>query len=97
MKTCLCSHPSSTQGKQDVLGSASAGCLQVGGRIRAASPGEFFCRLLQKYRPKKSTMMLLVATRRKFGKPLGEHSGLLLTVTCFGMGNGWSANITLGW
>lgn len=35
--------------------------------------------------------------KQKFGKPLSEHSGLLLTVTCFGVGKGWGANIALGW
>lgn len=44
-----------------------------------------------------STAVLPVAARGKFGKPLGEHSGLSLTVTCFGTGKGWRATIDLGW
>lgn len=44
-----------------------------------------------------STMVLLVAASRKSGKPLGENSRLLLTVTSFSIGKGWSANISLGW
>lgn len=44
-----------------------------------------------------STTVLPVAARGKFGKPLGEHSGLPLTVTCFGIGKGWRATIALGW
>lgn len=66
--------------------------LPVGDWIRAASPGEGF--FLQ---GAGSTVVLLVAASRKFGKPLGEHSGLLLTVNCFGIGKGWSAKIPLGW
>lgn len=63
----------------------------MGGRIRAASPGEFFLEGAWQYGCAVS------AASRKSGKPLGEHSGLLLTVTCLGIGKGWSANIALGW
>lgn len=88
---CLCSHPSSAPEKQDVLGSALqlAGCggwedqsSQLRGVVFQGA-WQYGC--------------AVSAASRKSGKPLGEHSGLLLTVTCLGTGKGWSANIALGW